>query len=467
MLYYSTESWYAQIVRWQGTIWGEVKTKAILIGLYLGGAYWLCVHRGEDLGRTRHNILGSTISFLLIFRANNAYKRFMLGRAACIRFFSILREIICTYIVFLAGGTRNRRLRWRRVGPSSNHVTKEDTHMDVDDAIASEERTEAVRWCLIMAIAFQMHTRLLDQGFNKGRLTLDTKRKVDWDRYRIRGLTSESEFRSLDHVVRAIASPQSMWDEPRYSDLPDVKDLFQDPDEQDDDAEIQISRVPYVRLCTYLVYKLNEVGYRNMNDPRMQDKRWGMGERFVPLVTAQTMALSHAYSEVTQIVSTPLPFPYNHLCKSLLFVFFLSFPFLIQQELGIWVNVVENALLAVALLGLDAIATELENPFGEDANDLQMYDRIATLEQEVMVFVKLCGDDSCLQNFIWQEFPKEIYQGMPPVTKFLALRSQVDSQGREADVIWGGSCSREHIYEGMRDLAEEDEEVDAAFSDDS
>ena len=51
-----------------------------------------------------------------------------------------------------------------------------------------------------------------------------------------------------------------------------------------------------------------------MNDPRMQDKRrtmtpktskghlifvshrWGMGERFVPLLTAQTMALSYSCS---------------------------------------------------------------------------------------------------------------------------------------------------------------------------
>ncbi|CAE7276476.1 unnamed protein product [Symbiodinium pilosum] len=432
--------------------------------VYTCAAYWLCIKEGHNLGRTRKNILGSTISFLLIFRANNGYKRYMKGRAACIRFFSTLREIICTYLVFLAGGVRNRRLRWRRVGPGAHPVTKEDVEMDTDDKIASEERMQAIRWCLVMAIAFQMHSRLLDQGLNKGGLTAETKRRVDWDRYRIRGLLNESEFRSLEAVVRAVAAPNS-WD-PLYPNLPEVQELFGEA-LQDSAEDVEISRVPYVRLCTYLVYKLNEVGFRNMNDPRMQDKRWGMGERFVPLVTAETISLSYSYSEVNQIISTPLPFPYNHLCKLLLFLFFLSFPFFIEQELGLWVNIVENTLLAVALLGMDFIATELENPFGEDANDLNMYDRIATLEQEVMVFLKLCGDDACLQNFIWQDFPTEIHEGTPPVLKYLALRSQVESGGKEPDVVWGGACSRAHIYEGMRDLAEEDEEVDANFSDDS
>ncbi|CAE6955281.1 unnamed protein product [Symbiodinium sp. CCMP2592] len=469
MIYYRTQSWYTQIARWYGTVWGEVKVKAIVMLIYTSASYWLCVKEGHNLGRTRKNILGSTISFLLIFRANNGYKRYMKGRAACIHFFCVLREIICTYLVFLAGGSGNRRLRWRRVGPSSRPVTQEDVEMDVDDKIASEERTEAVRWCLIMAIAFQMHARLLDQGLNKGRITEETKRRVDWDRYRIRGLTNENEFRSLDGIVRAVAAPQTGWATPQYPDLPAVEEVF-GPEAstlQESVGDIEISRVPYIRLCTYLVYKLNEVGYRNMNDPRMQDKRWGMGERFVPLVTAQTMSLSYSYSEVNQIICTPLPFPYNHLCKLLLFLFFLSFPFYIEKELGLWVNVVENTLLAVALLGLDCIATELENPFGDDANDLNMYDRVATLEQEVMVFVKLCGDDACSQNFIWQDFPTEIHEGMPPVTKFLALRSQVESAGKDPDVVWGGACSRAHIYEGMRDLAEEDEEVDANFSDDS
>ncbi|OLP77167.1 hypothetical protein AK812_SmicGene42795 [Symbiodinium microadriaticum] len=91
----------------------------------------------------------------------------------------------------------------------------------------------------------------------------------------------------------------------------------------------------------------------------------------------------------------------------------------------------------------------------------------AIANTNVMVFVKLCGDDACSQNFIWQAFPTEIHEGMPPVTKFLALRSQVESRGKNSDVVWGGACSRAHIYEGMRDLAEEDEEVDANFSDDS
>eukprot|EP00413_Alexandrium_margalefii_P027370 CAMPEP_0204554670 /NCGR_PEP_ID=MMETSP0661-20131031/28279_1 /ASSEMBLY_ACC=CAM_ASM_000606 /TAXON_ID=109239 /ORGANISM="Alexandrium margalefi, Strain AMGDE01CS-322" /LENGTH=36 /DNA_ID= /DNA_START= /DNA_END= /DNA_ORIENTATION= len=36
----------------------------------------------------------------------------------------------------------------------------------------------------------------------------------------------------------------------------------------------------------------------------------------------------------------------------------------------------------MALLGIDAIATELENPFGDDDNDLELLESINVLERE-------------------------------------------------------------------------------------
>ena len=39
-------------------------------------------------------------------------------------------------------------------------------------------------------------------------------------------------------------------------------------------------------------------------------------------------------------------------------------------------------LVAFALLGVDAISSELENPFGDDANDLDVLEMIHGLESE-------------------------------------------------------------------------------------
>merc|ERR1712178_76897 len=101
-----------------------------------------------------------------------------------------------------------------------------------------------------------------------------------------------------------------------------------------------------------------------------------------------------------QCVSTPLPFPYFQLCKTLLLFYFMCFPFFVKFELGPYSNVGEFCCLALALLGVDAIATELENPFGDDANDLDISVKISSLEHEILFFLKVCNDQACENNFM-------------------------------------------------------------------
>lgn len=471
MIYYLTDAWVQQIFRYHGTIWGQVKWTFVMMLVYAATSYWWCASEASNLGRMRKNILGSTVSFLLVFRANNAYKRYWEGKLALTHFFWAVRELVCTYLVFMPGGSRNRCLRWRLHAPGAAQVfvrPGEEKPPDDDDLIISEERLHALRWILIMAISLQLHTRLLDEGLQKGSLTRDTKALVDWDRYRIRGLTNEREFKLLDHYVRNMALNVSDWDQPDLTTLPDSRTLFGDvfspPDGPD---EIEINTAPACRLLTIVAYKVNEVAWRNMKEARSEDKKYGIMERFVPIITGLTFEVSHLYGQVVQIVTTPLPFPYSQLCRTLLFLYFLSFPFFIEQELGPWANVCEFAFLSLALLGVDTIATELENPFGDDVNDLSMWDKIAALEQEIMFFLRHAGDESCESNFIWQEMPAGLCDhSVPPVKQYLALRSQVASRGKVDDVIYGGGVDRTDLWEDLRDLRDEDEDA-SNFSDDS
>jgi len=61
--------------------------------------------------------------------------------------------------------------------------------------------------------------------------------------------------------------------------------------------------------------------------------------------------------------------------------------------------------VSLALLGIDAIATELENPFGDDANDLDILGMIAELESEAMEMLRLSGDEASIGRFCLRTMP--------------------------------------------------------------
>ncbi|CAE8582645.1 unnamed protein product [Polarella glacialis] len=249
----------------------------------------------------------------------------------------------------------------------------------------------------------------------------------------------------LQNQVRCLAVPQSAWDEPSFAELPDAHDVFGAGAPEEGPDEIEINMIPTARMAQLIVYKLCEVGIRNMNDAKLQDKKYGIPERFVPLITLQTTYATNIYADICQIISTPFPFPFCQLCKALLFLYFLCFPFFLDYKLGAWACMGEYCFLTLALLGVDQIGTELENPFGFDSNDLNIGDKVAQLEQEVMFFFKMNGDETAAECFVWMDIPENMQTDCaPPVTHYLANRCQVESKGSSKELVHGGAVSRAH-----------------------
>jgi len=464
MIYYSTDNWRTQIFRFSGTVWSRgVWWKVILITGYTAMAYHYCAERGADLGDSRKNTLGATLSFLLVFRANNAYKRYMQGRTFMTQFFCDLRELVSLGIIHMPGGDHFHRWRWRQHfrSQSDTDIVK-DSKPDQCDKIVSEERTHVIRWALVLAICFQMHARLLDEGFNHGFLERDKKWLVDWDRYRMRHLLTSEEFAQLDKHTRQLSEPDDIWADLPLEFLDECDGLFEGGPPRTGVFRNFLTTMPFTRPCVLVIYKLNEILFGNMNDFRLQNRRYGVSERFVPSFGKVGMRLLTSFQFVTQCVSTPLPFPYFHLCKTLLFLYFLCFPFFIKQSLGVWANVCEMCCLSLALLGVDAIATELENPFGDDDNDLDIYEKISTLEHEILYFLRLCNDKDCQNNFTWIDMPPVISQAsVSPIKGFLALRAQVE--GMEG-VIYGTETSREGLIEDVEGPGLDDDASSASGS---
>ena len=86
-------------------------------------------------------------------------------------------------------------------------------------------------------------------------------------------------------------------------------------------------------------------------------------------------ALVDYYSGCERIARTPVPFAYAHHIKLFVTLFVFTVPFAISDVMKEFTPLAA-AVLAYALLGIDEIGVEIEDPFGYDHNDLPL-DRIA------------------------------------------------------------------------------------------
>eukprot|EP00450_Noctiluca_scintillans_P029336 CAMPEP_0194546274 /NCGR_PEP_ID=MMETSP0253-20130528/90433_1 /TAXON_ID=2966 /ORGANISM="Noctiluca scintillans" /LENGTH=317 /DNA_ID=CAMNT_0039393349 /DNA_START=218 /DNA_END=1167 /DNA_ORIENTATION=+ len=108
-----------------------------------------------------------------------------------------------------------------------------------------------------------------------------------------------------------------------------------------------------------------------------------------PLLTRVFQDLSlgmEKYHEAMKYVEVPIPFPYTATAEVLLVIHTLMAPVLIsaQAKWFVWCGVF-TFVSVFTLWSLHFIATELENPFEGDANDLNMHEMQATLNRRLAV----------------------------------------------------------------------------------
>ena len=109
-----------------------------------------------------------------------------------------------------------------------------------------------------------------------------------------------------------------------------------------------------------------------------------MGERFreawekgwvhpihVEVLELSLTELAGVQGGCERIKATPIPFSYNLLLHRITFVYCFTLPFGLVNLVHEFVPVVV-ALVSYAFFGLDAVGDEIEDPFGEDANDLPL-----------------------------------------------------------------------------------------------
>ena len=83
-----------------------------------------------------------------------------------------------------------------------------------------------------------------------------------------------------------------------------------------------------------------------------------------------------------RVLNTPLPIAYTIAISQITWLYVLLLPFQLWPELK-WVTIPGTMAAAYIILGFEVIGREIENPFGNDVNDLPLDDYCNQLAGEI------------------------------------------------------------------------------------
>ena len=127
-----------------------------------------------------------------------------------------------------------------------------------------------------------------------------------------------------------------------------------------------------------------------------------------------------------RIHKTPIPFAYMVHVRRALIMYCLSLPAAIAGEFG-WVTVPITFLVCYVFIGIEEIGVEIEDPFGDDENDLPLEAICQTIERNLFDLTRQYDGHSCPSQVIatldGQECPSYfIYATSSTVASARAMR---------------------------------------------
>jgi putative membrane protein len=105
------------------------------------------------------------------------------------------------------------------------------------------------------------------------------------------------------------------------------------------------------------------------------------------MLSAQLNSLMDSFGKMETIKLTPIPVCHQIHQKQVLALYCCVLPFCLIGDLGWW-SIPVVALVCFTLYGIEGIGEELEDPFGEDKNDIRMDEIIEDVRNEVEVMLE-------------------------------------------------------------------------------
>ncbi|KHJ36268.1 putative upf0187 domain membrane protein [Erysiphe necator] len=287
-------------------------------------------------------VLGLVVGLCLSFRSSTAYERYSEGRKI--------------WASLLVHSRTLARIIWINVPevPSS-----EDDYESKNDLIT---KISAIN--LILAFAISLKHRLRFQPYaDYSDLAplighLDTYAKNAHD----------SKSRDGESSLRKT----SVWK--KIGEFLSLSFAVSNPRKAINRADAPLGNLP-LEIITYLSSYVQDIATKNRGPPVLN-----------PALYAQLLialaGLTEVQAQADRILNTPLPLGYNILISQLVILYTYLLPFQLLDKLG-WITIPATVAASYVIIGIAAIGNELDNPFGNDVNDLPLDTYCHELRQDL------------------------------------------------------------------------------------
>ena len=139
----------------------------------------------------------------------------------------------------------------------------------------------------------------------------------------------------------------------------------------DEVAALRAERNPPIGM----LHRMGELARQAMDD--------GLVDRFhLPVLEATLTELTNIQGACERIKKTPVPLSYTELTHRIVASYVILLPFGIVKSVGEMTPLVV-VFVAFCFLGLDAVGTQIEDPFEEDPNDLPLHQISRMIENDL------------------------------------------------------------------------------------
>ncbi|POS87589.1 hypothetical protein EPUL_002524, partial [Erysiphe pulchra] len=288
-------------------------------------------------------VLGLVVGLSLSFRSSTAYERYSEGRRA--------------WATLLMQSRTLARIIWVHV--PDKRVTEnepEGSRSDLLTKISAINLIYAFAIALKHRLRFQPYTDYNDLAPLIGHL--DTYAKFSRD----------SRYRNGEDPTPRL----SIWR--KIGQFLSLSFAISNPRKAINNANAPLGNLPQ-EILTYLSAYIYEAATDNPGTSLISTSIYSQLLNCV-------VALTDVQTQADRILSTPLPIGYNILISQLVFLYTYLLPFQLEDKLG-WITVPATLAASYIIIGIAAIGNELENPFGNDVNDLPLDNYCYELRQDL------------------------------------------------------------------------------------
>eukprot|EP00427_Karlodinium_veneficum_P012669 CAMPEP_0169066118 /NCGR_PEP_ID=MMETSP1015-20121227/2780_1 /TAXON_ID=342587 /ORGANISM="Karlodinium micrum, Strain CCMP2283" /LENGTH=451 /DNA_ID=CAMNT_0009124765 /DNA_START=67 /DNA_END=1422 /DNA_ORIENTATION=- len=388
MILYDNKAWLPTAFFWNPPLIEAVAPRVILAGVWA----YICTTYFADIliPAQAFSMLVGSVTFLTVMRATQSYNRYHSGCEAVTKLAANLRDLVRMTVSYARGTGSYEDDEKPEAREKMHQLWLDTSRLSIAVLIGAHLRA---------MIGFQKVVAPPGVPFG---IDSDESAQIRYNRARLRGLLKQDEFEFIDHLIGNIEKYPQKCSSKQYKWIQSAIDFVDFRGEGGGGWKNQCETVIVLATMLSMTFK------HHLNKP------YGFVERAMNLLDEKISRSLELYQEIESNIAIPFPICFAQVNKLLLVMFLVAFPFVIDSEIGLGLNVCIPMIGAFIFCSIEFIAVEIEVCFGLDAQDVNILRFVRVLECECMTMLNLAetthreedgkGVEVC-DKFVWVQVP--------------------------------------------------------------